>query len=314
MDAIGLPEADDFNNGELKDYQYCTSTIRPNDQSRSSSESSYLKSTKATTLKDFDQKLAKRILFDEQKNAIGVEIASQLGILSKIMASNEVIVSAGAFQSPQLLMVSGIGPADELERHGIDINTVVAIDEAMLQKLAVSPRQRLPIVPPSRNLFIVFTSCSTGAPKGTVISHSNFSSAIKYQQTALGFTKDARVYDFVSYAFDIARANLLHSATAGARLCIPSEIERKNEVVGSIILPRLARLEASVKSPNPYRNELLTVSSFSLITTIGKSTIFFPSPTWTYEPPRLASAMPVCIHDTTPVASTTTSTPSGRSC
>lgn len=128
MDAIGLPEADDFNNGELKGYQYCTSTIRPKDQSRSSSESSYLKSTKATTLKVFDHKLAKRILFDEQKNATGVEIASQLGILSKIMASNEVIVSAGAFQSPQLLMVSGIGPADELEHHGIDINTVVAID------------------------------------------------------------------------------------------------------------------------------------------------------------------------------------------
>lgn len=121
MDAIGLSEADDFNNGELNGYQYCTSTIRPSDQSRSSSESSYLKSTKATTLKVFDQKLAKRILFDEQKNAIGVELASQLGIRSKIMASKEVIVSAGAFQSPQLLMISGVGPAEELGSHGIDV-------------------------------------------------------------------------------------------------------------------------------------------------------------------------------------------------
>ncbi|OJJ59831.1 hypothetical protein ASPSYDRAFT_30663 [Aspergillus sydowii CBS 593.65] len=121
MDAIGLSEADDFNNGELNGYQYCTSTIRPSDQSRSSSESSYLKSTNATALKVFDQKLAKRILFDDQKNAIGVELASQLGIRSKIMASKEVIVSAGAFQSPQLLMISGVGPAEELGSHGIDV-------------------------------------------------------------------------------------------------------------------------------------------------------------------------------------------------
>ncbi|KAL4773163.1 hypothetical protein BDW60DRAFT_28556 [Aspergillus nidulans var. acristatus] len=74
----------------------------------------------------------------------------------------------------------------------------------MLQGLLVSPNLRLPMVPSSRNLFIVSTSGSTGAPKGTVISHSNFSSAIKYQQAALGFMKDARVYDFVSYAFEAA--------------------------------------------------------------------------------------------------------------
>lgn len=36
-------------------------------------------------------------------------------------ASKEIIVSAGAFQSPQLLMVSGIGPRDQLEAHGIDV-------------------------------------------------------------------------------------------------------------------------------------------------------------------------------------------------
>ncbi|KAL4780783.1 hypothetical protein BJX76DRAFT_360501 [Aspergillus varians] len=147
------------------------------------------------------------------------------------------------------IMVSSVTSQDLAGCLGI--NTVVAIDEAMLQNLAVSPNQRLPMVPSSSNLFIVFTSGSTGAPKGTVISHSNFSSAIAYQQTALGFTKDARVYDFVSYAFDIAWANFLHSTTAGACLCIPSEMERKNDVVGSMnrmrvnfafLTPSIARL------------------------------------------------------------------------
>lgn len=44
-----------------------------------------------------------------------------LGNTITLSASEEVILSAGAFQSPQLLMVSGIGPPDQLQEHGINI-------------------------------------------------------------------------------------------------------------------------------------------------------------------------------------------------
>ncbi|KAL2848340.1 hypothetical protein BJX68DRAFT_267781 [Aspergillus pseudodeflectus] len=121
MDAIGLPESGDFNNGEVNGYQYCASTIRASDQKRSTSASSFLKSGDLKALKIFDKTLAKRILFDDQKNAVGVEVANQLGFLSNITATKEVIISAGAFQSPQLLMVSGVGPKDQLEEHGISV-------------------------------------------------------------------------------------------------------------------------------------------------------------------------------------------------
>ncbi|KAL2866931.1 GMC family oxidoreductase [Aspergillus lucknowensis] len=121
MDAIGLPEAADFNSGHLNGSQYCTSTIKASDQSRSSSASSYLDSATSTTLTVFDRTLAKKILFDAQKNAVGVQVADSWGTLSNITASREIIVSGGAFQSPQLLMVSGVGPADELRRHHIPV-------------------------------------------------------------------------------------------------------------------------------------------------------------------------------------------------
>ncbi len=58
-----------------------------------------------------------RILF-EGKRAVGVEVRLG-GELKQLKASREVLLSAGALQSPQLLMLSGIGPAAELQRHGI---------------------------------------------------------------------------------------------------------------------------------------------------------------------------------------------------
>lgn len=58
-------------------------------------------------------------LIIENGKAVGVEYL-QHGRRQQARANAEVIVCAGAFQSPQILMLSGIGPADELHRHGIE--------------------------------------------------------------------------------------------------------------------------------------------------------------------------------------------------
>jgi choline dehydrogenase-like flavoprotein len=62
--------------------------------------------------------LATRLLFDGNR-AIGVEYLKD-NDLHQVRAEREVIVSAGAYQSPQLLLLSGIGPADELAIFGIE--------------------------------------------------------------------------------------------------------------------------------------------------------------------------------------------------
>ncbi|KAL8709487.1 MAG: hypothetical protein Q9220_005729 [cf. Caloplaca sp. 1 TL-2023] len=64
--------------------------------------------------------LAKKILFDSSKQAIGVQVNSG-GFEYQIKAYKEVIVSAGVFRSPQLLMVSGIGPQATLKEQGITV-------------------------------------------------------------------------------------------------------------------------------------------------------------------------------------------------
>lgn len=60
-----------------------------------------------------------KVLF-EGRRAIGVAYY-QAGELKQVRARREVILSSGAFGSPQLLMLSGVGAADELRRHGIAV-------------------------------------------------------------------------------------------------------------------------------------------------------------------------------------------------
>ena len=62
---------------------------------------------------------ATRILFDGNR-AIGVEYVRN-GKVEQAFAGREVIVSGGSVNSPQLLMLSGVGPADVLKRHGIGV-------------------------------------------------------------------------------------------------------------------------------------------------------------------------------------------------
>ncbi|KAL4949246.1 hypothetical protein BDW69DRAFT_198245 [Aspergillus filifer] len=139
MEGIGISEAPDFNTGQLFGYQYCTTTIRSEDQTRSSSESSFL-TAPIPNLTIYRKTLARRILFDDQRNAIGVEI----GRGRRLFASNEVVVCAGAFQSPQLLMVSGIGPRAHLEEFDIPvISDLPGVGQGMLDHPFFAPSYRV---------------------------------------------------------------------------------------------------------------------------------------------------------------------------
>ncbi|KAK7961994.1 GMC oxidoreductase [Apiospora aurea] len=104
LNEIGIPTTQDFNSGQLLGCQYAATTI-DGSMKRETSESSFLKMAAGRPNLTVTQlALAKKILFDTNKRATGV-----------------VLVSAGAFQSPQLLMVSGIGPAAALAKFNIPV-------------------------------------------------------------------------------------------------------------------------------------------------------------------------------------------------
>lgn len=80
---------------------------------------------------------------------------------------------------------------------------------------------------------VVFTSGSTGVPKGILTSHENFASAAVHQADILHIREGTRVFDFVSYSFDVSWSNHLQTLICGGCLCIPSEWERKNDIAGA---------------------------------------------------------------------------------
>ncbi|KAL8696230.1 MAG: hypothetical protein Q9224_002905, partial [Gallowayella concinna] len=123
LGAVGQKAIRGFQSGNLLGSAYVLGTIDPARATRSSSESSFLNETLArTTLRVYNNTLAKKLLFTG--NAVrGVMVSSEKthGNDYVLSARREIIVSAGAFQSPQLLMVSGIGPRNTLRGLGIPV-------------------------------------------------------------------------------------------------------------------------------------------------------------------------------------------------
>jgi choline dehydrogenase len=118
---IGLPVIDGFLSGKLIGQSYVTFTLNAEKMTRESSETAFLRSTLGNP--DYTlhpRALAKKILFDENKKAKGVLVDTE-GLQYTLSARKEVIVSAGVFNSPQLLMASGVGPALTLEKFDIPV-------------------------------------------------------------------------------------------------------------------------------------------------------------------------------------------------
>ncbi|KAL9050774.1 MAG: hypothetical protein Q9162_006425 [Coniocarpon cinnabarinum] len=119
--AFGLREVPSFMDGNLLGWSYIANSIEPTTQTRSSSETSFLREAllQTTNLIVYKSTLAKSIAFDRSKSASGVNVETA-GLQYQLVANKEVIVSAGVFRSPQLLMVSGIGPAATLQANSIE--------------------------------------------------------------------------------------------------------------------------------------------------------------------------------------------------
>ena len=114
----GLPFNPDFNGAAQEGVGLFQTTTRHG--RRASTAVAYLRpALRRGQVRVETAALAQRVLF-EGRRAIGVEY-KQHGVTHVARARREVLVCSGAFNTPQLLQLSGIGPAALLQQHGIDV-------------------------------------------------------------------------------------------------------------------------------------------------------------------------------------------------
>ncbi|MER2267746.1 GMC family oxidoreductase [Methylobacterium oxalidis] len=115
---LGVPRTEDFNGGDQEGagyYQLFTRNGR-----RCSTAVAYLRPAAGRPNLCVEVNAHATGLVLDGRRAVGVRYR-QGGSMREARADREVILAAGALQSPQLLLLSGIGPAAELGRHGIGV-------------------------------------------------------------------------------------------------------------------------------------------------------------------------------------------------
>ena len=128
--SLGLARNEDFNGPRQEGVGFYQVTQR--DGRRCSAAVAYLRPARGRSgLRILTDSRATRVRF-ERDRAVAVEYRRD-GALHVARAEREIIVAAGAVASPQLLMLSGLGPADKLRPHGIPVVADLAEVGANLQ-------------------------------------------------------------------------------------------------------------------------------------------------------------------------------------
>lgn len=117
--AIGIPFNKDFNGAQQYGVGYPQMTME-NGVRQSASTAFLAPIRRRTNLEVQVNAHVERILF-EGKRAVGVRFAIKGCKQKRDIYGKEIILSGGTIASPQLLMLSGVGPADHLRDHGIDV-------------------------------------------------------------------------------------------------------------------------------------------------------------------------------------------------
>jgi choline dehydrogenase len=130
---LGVPHTIDFNSGHQEGVGYYQ--LFTKNGWRCSTAVAYLRpAQKRKNVRTEVNAQVTRVLF-EGSRAVGVEYV-QHGNAITLRANKEVLLTAGALQSPQLLMLSGVGPSEHLREHGIEVkNNLPGVGENLQDHL-----------------------------------------------------------------------------------------------------------------------------------------------------------------------------------
>src|ERR1700691_4957102 len=132
LEAVGVPVSSDASGGESWGSFVATSSINPGNWTRSYARSAYLDPLPPRpNLSVLPMNTVTRIIFsgnssDGNLTATQVEYATADGATKNtVNVGKEVILAAGAVGSPQVLMLSGVGPQDVLDAANVEANLIL---------------------------------------------------------------------------------------------------------------------------------------------------------------------------------------------
>ncbi|WP_024804816.1 non-ribosomal peptide synthetase [Nocardia sp. BMG51109] len=112
---------------------------------------------------------------------------------------------------------------------GVRVVALSEIDHATTMRGAVAPPAR---VSPDTVAYVLYTSGTTGTPKGVAVGHANLAQLVRGHIDTFGMSRNDRVSQVVNVSFDVAQAEIWSALCAGARL-LPYE--------RPILVPELSR-------------------------------------------------------------------------
>ncbi|KAF9768165.1 nrps5 single domain, non-ribosomal peptide synthase-like protein [Fusarium sp. DS 682] len=117
------------------------------------------------------------------------------------------------------------------------VDNTISVDAASLAQLENPGSANFSLSPaatPSNGVYIIFTSGSTGQPKGVLLEHTAVATGTTAHGHHMSYSRDSRVLQFSSYAFDACIMEIITTLVYGGCICILSEEERMNDLVGAI--------------------------------------------------------------------------------
>ncbi|WP_034917833.1 GMC family oxidoreductase N-terminal domain-containing protein [Erwinia sp. 9145] len=120
MQGLGIPYTPDFNSGDPSGVGFMQHTIDWQTRKRCSVVDAFIAPLRDDANLTVETDASVTGLLFEGDRATGVAYQHN-GVSKRAQAGREVILAAGAYQTPKLLMLSGIGPAEELAAHGIPL-------------------------------------------------------------------------------------------------------------------------------------------------------------------------------------------------
>jgi len=132
------------------------------------------------------------------------------------------------------LILTSESHVDRLKAIGLPVLAVGLTQFSNLFTDASLPPSTASTASPENSAVVVFTSGSTGNPKGIVIEHQSLCSSLLEHGSFIRLDHSSRVLQFAAHTFDISIGDIFATLIYGGCICIPSEYDKMNDLSGAI--------------------------------------------------------------------------------